>query len=254
MNTAESTVVCTLDLETQQRLMTQVSAIKKASPFVRPVAVGGLPMSVRITSAGTWGWVADGGYRYTKTDARGRPWPAMPDEWREIANGALLLDPRCACHGCAGKGCFDQGGGATTMCRQCDGLSLNPAARNVRWDSAIINWYDPGAHLGWHVDKSEVDRSRPIVTISLGDPATWGVEVETHGHDEQGRATVAFERSRARLVSGAVTVLAGPLRGASHTIERILVREMFDPPSPITDKDGAYVPGRVSITIRQAGP
>jgi alkylated DNA repair protein (DNA oxidative demethylase) len=218
-NDAESTIVLTLDMETQRRLVAQVREVMQASPLVRPVAFGGADMSVRITSAGPLGWVADGGYRYTDRDAKGRPWPAMPDEWREIGDRAVALDPR----------------------------HRGPPPL---WDSAIVNWYDVGASLGWHVDKQEHDRTKSIVTISLGDAATWGIEVERTHVDEHGRQVVGWDRTRARLESGAVTVLAGPLRGASHTIERIISAPMF---SPITDKNGAVVPGRISITLREAG-
>jgi alkylated DNA repair protein (DNA oxidative demethylase) len=221
MNAAESTIVLTLDMPTQRRIVAQVREVMKASPLARGVSITGQSMSVRMTSAGPLGWVANGGYRYTDRDAKGRPWPAMPEEWREIAElaiGSLCLNP--------------------------------PHEGPVNWDSAIINWYDVGASLGWHQDKQEHDRTKPIVTISLGDAATWGVEVERTHVDEHGRQVVGWERTRARLESGAVTVLAGPLRGASHTIERIISAPMF---SPITDKKGAVVPGRISITLREAG-
>jgi alkylated DNA repair protein (DNA oxidative demethylase) len=223
LNAAESTVILTLDLPTQRRLFAQVCEVKRASPFVRPVAVGGQPMSVRITSAGTLGWVADGAYRYTAQDSRGLPWPAMPDEWREIADRAVALDPR---H---------------------DGPP-------PLWDSAIVNWYDPGSSLGWHQDKQEHDRKKSIVTISLGFTARWGVEVERHGIDERGRPLVTWETSRCRLPSGAVTVLAGEMRSAFHTIEGLVTPDddsqgsLFGAPEP-----SPIVPGRVSITIREAG-
>jgi alkylated DNA repair protein (DNA oxidative demethylase) len=219
MNDAESTIVLTLDVDTQRRLVAQVREVMQASPLVRPVAFGGAPMSVRITSAGHLGWVADGFYRYADKDSRGIPWPAMPDEWKAIADRAVVLDPR----------------------------HVGPPPL---WDSAIVNWYPPGSSLGWHKDITEHDRTKPIVTISLGDAATWGIEVERTHVDEQGRQVVGWDRTRARLESGAVTVLAGPLRGASHTIERIISAPMF---SPITDKKGAVVPGRISITLREAG-
>jgi alkylated DNA repair protein (DNA oxidative demethylase) len=221
MNAAESTIVLTLDMETQRRLVAQVRDVMQASPLARGISITGQSMSVRMTSAGPLGWVADGGYRYTDRDAKGRPWPPMPDEWKDIAElaiGSLCSDP--------------------------------PHVGHVEWDSAIINWYDPGASLGWHVDKQEHDRTKPIVTISLGDAATWGIEVERTHVDAKGRQVVGWDRTRARLESGAVTVLAGPLRSASHTIERIISAPMF---SPITDKKGAVVPGRISITLREAG-
>ena len=235
MNAAESTIATTLDLETQRRILAQARAVMEAAPMVRPVAIGGLPMSVRITSAGDLGWVADGtGYRYAPKDARGYPWPRIPGEWIEISNRAVAADPR---H---------------------DG-------RDVAWDSAILNWYEPGAKLGPHRDTSEHDRTRPIVTISIGYAARWFVEVERHGFDELGRATLAFDRSRCRLPSGAVTVLAGEMRGAMHAIEGLILPEDYDAnpqtgmfyeapePSPIVDERGFVVPGRLSITLREAG-
>lgn len=230
MNAAESTVILTLDIETQRRLVAQAREVMQASPLVTPVAVGGQPMSVRITSAGDLGWVANGAYSYTPKDSRGLPWPAIPDEWKDICSRAVALDPR---H---------------------DG-------RDVAWDSAILNWYPPGSKLGPHRDRSEHDRTRPIVTISLGFAARWFVELERHGFDEFGRATVTWERSRCRLPSGAVTVLAGELRDCMHAIEGLILPEddsqasIFGAPdpSPIVDKDGVVVPGRLSITVREAG-
>jgi alkylated DNA repair protein (DNA oxidative demethylase) len=230
MSAAESTIAITLDMETQRRILNQARAVMKAAPMVRPTAVGGLPMSVRITSAGDLGWVANGAYSYAPKDSRGYPWPRIPGEWIEIANRAVAADPR---H---------------------DG-------RDVAWDSAILNWYDVGAKLGPHRDQQEHDRTRPIVTISIGYSARWFVEVERHGFDELGRATLAFDRSRCRLPSGAVTVLAGETRDCMHAVEGLILPEsdsqasLFGAPepSPIADERGAVVPGRLSITLREAG-
>ena len=231
MNAAESTIILTLDRDTQRRLVAQARAVIQAAPLVHPVAIGGQPMSVRITSAGELGWVADGsGYRYTSKDSRGFPWPRIPGEWIEISNRAVALDPR-----------HDD--------------------RPPAWDSAILNWYPVGAKLGPHRDKSEHDRTRPIVTISLGFAARWAVEVERRGVDEQGREVISWEWSRCRLTSGAVTVLAGEMRNVTHTIEGIVEpkdgaqADMFAAvePSPIVDAAGNVVPGRLSITVREAG-
>lgn len=246
MNAAESTIILSLDMPTQRRLVYQVRAVIKASPLVQPLAIGGQPMSVRITNAGDLGWVADGtSYRYAAKDSRGFPWPRIPGDWIEIADQAVAADPRCACATCNGRGYFDQGS-ATTGCRDCEGLGRRP----VPWDSAIVNWYPPGATLGPHVDRSEADLTQPVVTISLGDAATWGVEVETRSVDELGRNVIGWDRSRAHLPSGAVTVLAGPLRMAPHQIFGIVAAPMF---SPIVDKAGAYVPGRIAVSVRAAG-
>ncbi len=48
---------------------------------------GGFAMSAALSSCGALGWTsAHHGYRYTSLDPRSRqPWPAMPDELRELA-------------------------------------------------------------------------------------------------------------------------------------------------------------------------
>lgn len=218
MNVAASTVVERLDIETQRRLLDQVRAVKAASPFVRPRTPNGLPMRVRVTAAGELGWVGDGEYRYSKTDSRGHPWPAMPEEWKRIAKEALVRH-----HDYARDGAF-----------------MVP-----RWDSAIINWYDPTASLGWHVDRSEADTSLPIVTISLGDAASFALRSDAHE-----AADNRIQVHRTRLESGDVNVLAGALRNCEHTIERIIPDELF---SPLRNQAGEPTRGRISITIRQAG-
>jgi len=138
MITAADTIVMRLDRTTQLRLLEQVDDVIAAAPLFKPIARGGLPMSVEITGAGALGWIADGrSYRYTRTQADGRPWPPMPREWIEIYQRAARV-------------------------------RFEP-------DSAIINRYRAGAKLGRHADRSERDTSLPIVTISLGDPGRWAI-------------------------------------------------------------------------------
>jgi DNA oxidative demethylase len=194
MNLAIESIRESLGLDVQGRLVEQVRAVCKASPLVQPVARGGQPMSVRVTSAGRFGWVGAGEYRYSEVDSRGRPWPSLPAEWGEIANRVAGDHP---------------------------------------WDCAIVNWYGPDANLGEHRDLGERYRTRPIVTISLGDAASWTVRLDEHGPVH-----------RCRLESGDVTVLAGPTRLALHSVERVIACPMFSP---------LAAPGRISITMRVAG-
>lgn len=139
MNLAESTVVMRLAPDVQAEMVEQVRQIVEASPLVRPRTPNGLDMRVRVTAAGSLGWVGDGAYRYSSTDSRGKPWPAIPGLWRQLA---------------------DEVAGAA-----------------IPWDCAIVNWYDADASLGWHRDQSEADRSLPIVTFSLGDACSWAVRL-----------------------------------------------------------------------------
>lgn len=192
MTTLAEQTVCprALSWTEQQRWIETVRDVCSGSPLVRPRTPNGLAMRVRVTSAGRLGWVGDGRYRYSETDSNGHPWPAMPREWSDLADEIAGPHP---------------------------------------WDSAIVNWYDADASLGWHRDQSEVDLSLPIVTISLGDACSWAVRLDD---DEP--------VSRVRLESGAVTLLAGPLRSALHTVERIIPAELFSP---------LAVRGRISIRV-----
>lgn len=194
INDARATVASSLPIYAQEELVEDVRTVCAAAPLVRPVARGGAPMRVKVTAAGRWGWVGDGEYRYDALQKNGQPWPAIPPRWIEIANRVGGVRP---------------------------------------WDSAIVNWYEPDAALGWHRDLAERDRTQPIVTISLGDAASWAVRREED-------APV----SRTRLESGDVTLLADALRLALHSIERIIPAPLFSP---------LRVRGRLSITLRVAG-
>lgn len=103
------------------------------------------------------------------------------------------------------------------------------------WDCAHLVWYSSEAKLGWHRDVTEAER-HPIVTVSLGDDAVWAVR------EDDGEPI-----HRARLMSGDVTLLAGPTRMYLHTVERIEAPAPLLPASPLTK------PGRLAISLRVAG-
>ena len=92
------------------------------------VTPGGHQMSVAMTNCGAAGWVTDrSGYRYDGHDPEsGRPWPAMPGVFADLAAQA------------AARAGFD---------------GFAP-------DACLINRYEPGARLSLHQDKDERD-SRP---------------------------------------------------------------------------------------------
>ncbi len=128
-----------LPLETA--LLAAIDGIVAAAPFRRMVTPGGFEMSVAMTNCGAAGWVTDRrGYRYDAVDPdSGQAWPPMPAPFRELATEAA------AAAGYAG---------------------FVP-------DACLINRYEPGARLSLHQDRNERDFDNPIVSVSLGLPATF---------------------------------------------------------------------------------
>lgn len=137
-----------LDLALQQAMVADLRGVIAAAPLFSPVTPWGKPMSVRMTSAGKYGWVSDRrGYRYDERHPSGVPWPAISDSvldvWRAIVGGTRL--PDCC----------------------------------------LINFYGESARMGLHQDRDEADFSHPVLSVSLGDRARFRIgEVEKGGPTE----------------------------------------------------------------------
>src|SRR5687767_14257947 len=123
-----------------QALIDEVNRIAAAAPFSNMITRGGYTMSVEMTNCGRLGWVSDAkGYRYDAVDPQsGQRWPAMPSAFADLAERA------------AREAGFD----------------------NYDPDACLINRYVAGAKLGLHQDRDENDQWSPIVSVSLGVPAT----------------------------------------------------------------------------------
>jgi DNA oxidative demethylase len=125
-------------------LVAAIDSVAAISPFRHMVTPGGWEMSVAMTNCGQAGWVTDRtGYRYDATDpVTGRPWPAMPQAFSELAADAA------------------EAAGFNSFCP----------------DACLVNRYTPGARLSLHQDRNELDFGQPIVSASLGLPAIflWG--------------------------------------------------------------------------------
>jgi alkylated DNA repair protein (DNA oxidative demethylase) len=123
------------------QLVAAINEVSAAAPFRNMITPGGREMSVAMTNCGAAGWVTDrSGYRYDPRDpVTGRPWPAMPAVFRDLAQRA------------AAEAGFE---------------SFEP-------DACLINRYAPGTRLSLHQDKDERDFTQPIVSVSLGLPAVF---------------------------------------------------------------------------------
>ncbi len=157
-------------------LVQEIARITAAAPLRRMVTPGGRSMSVAMTNCGRLGWVSDArGYRYDAADPlSGVAWPVLPELFLRVADRAA---------------------------REAGFAGLAP-------DACLVNRYDPGARMGLHQDRDELDLGAPIVSVSLGLPAVflWGGESRKDAV------------RRLRLESGDVVVWGGASRLVFHGV------------------------------------
>ena len=75
----------------QAAMAADIARVAEAAPFFAPLTPWGKPMSVRMTSAGRYGWYTDRkGYRYVDRHPAGPPWPPIPASvlavWRALVS------------------------------------------------------------------------------------------------------------------------------------------------------------------------
>jgi alkylated DNA repair protein (DNA oxidative demethylase) len=156
-----------------------IEAIERSSPFRHLDTPGGGRMSVAMTNAGTVGWYSDAnGYRYADTDPlTGTPWPPMPAAFADLALRAATA----------------------------------AGFRGFAPDCVLVNRYVPGAQMGVHRDHDERDLGHPIVSVSIGLPATF----VWHG------ATRRDPPQPVPVIDGDVLVWGGRARAGYHGVRRL---------------------------------
>jgi alkylated DNA repair protein (DNA oxidative demethylase) len=183
----------------ESELIASLREIVAQAPFRRMFTPGGHQMSVAMTNCGNAGWVTDhSGYRYDGIDpVSGQPWPAMPSVFRALAVAA------------ASEGGFD---------------GFSP-------DACLINRYAPAARMSLHQDRNENDFGAPIVSVSLGLPATFLF----------GGPKRADKPQRYRLEHSDVVVWGGPSRLFFHGV------------APLAEGEHALMGRqRINLTFRKA--
>lgn len=157
-------------------LLAAIATITQSSHFRNMVVPSGHTMSVAMTNCGDLGWITDRtGYRYTAIDPiTGKPWPAMPPIFQHLAISAASASgfPHFTSNAC------------------------------------LINRYEPGTRLSLHQDKNEKDYTQPIVSVSLGLPATFLL----------GTLRRSDTPRRIRIEHGDVAVWGGPARLIYHGV------------------------------------
>ncbi len=183
----------------EDELITALREIVAQASFRHMLTPGGHQMSVAMTNCGDAGWVTDrSGYRYDTIDPDSRkPWPPMPPSFLSLAKQAAL------------EAGFD----------------------NFATDACLINRYQPGARMSLHQDRDEGDFGAPIVSVSLGLPATFLF----------GGLKRSDKSQRYRLEHGDIAVWGGPARLAFHGV------------APLADGEHAVLGRqRINLTFRKA--
>lgn len=181
-------------------LLPALERVLQRSPLRQMTTRGGRRMSVQSSACGDVGWVcSEFGYRYSPIDpATGQPWPVIPECLLQLAQRAA-----------------DSAG-----------------FQSFQPDTCLINRYLPGARMGLHQDRDERDFSAPIVSISLGMPATFLFG----GHNRSDHP------ARTLLQHGDVAVWGGVDRLRFHG-----VLPLADVPHPQLGSQ------RINLTLRRAG-
>lgn len=182
----------------EAELIPALRAIVKQSPFRHLITPGGHRMSVAMTNCGSAGWVSDpSGYRYDPIDPdSGKPWPAMPP----------------------------------VLCRLAADAAAEAGFDRFAPEACLINRYVPGTKLSLHQDKDELDFAAPIVSVSLGLPATFLFGGLKRGDTPR----------RYRLEHGDVAVWGGPSRLFYHGV------------APLADGEhGVLGRQRINLTFRK---
>src|ERR1700730_15779457 len=197
---ADTAVLAGFALDAEEELLSSLKDVIERSPFRNMITPGGFRMSVAMSNCGALGWISDRtGYRYDRIDPETNcPWPGMPTAFQKLA---------------------------VTAAEEAGFPNFVP-------DACLINRYGPGARLSLHQDKNERDFTQPIVSVSLGLPATFlfgGLERED-------------KTQRIQVIHGDVLVWGGSARFRYHGI------------SPLKDGEHPRIgPVRYNLTFRNAG-
>jgi DNA oxidative demethylase len=171
----------------------------KVCPPQQMMTPMGYPMSVKTISFGKFGWVGTPqGYGYSEVDlVTKKAWSPIPEALLQLAQGAAEK---------AGYSDFVP-------------------------DTCLVNVYAIGTKMGLHRDQDELDFSQPIVSVSLGIPATF-----LFGGAKRGDKTI-----KTTLTHGDVVVWGGKSRLHYHAIKTLK-----------PNSHGVLGAYRINLTFRKA--
>ncbi|MDE0111484.1 MAG: alpha-ketoglutarate-dependent dioxygenase AlkB [Albidovulum sp.] len=122
----------------QKRMVDDLRIVVASAPLFSPDTPYGKPMSVKMTSAGRFGWYSDrSGYRYIAEHPSGCAWPPIPRSVMRVWNSVAECERQPDC--------------------------------------CLVNYYMQGSKMGMHRDSDEANFEFPVVSISLGDSALFRI-------------------------------------------------------------------------------
>ncbi len=190
------------DEAAQLAIVSDLHVLLESAPlFQQRMPKTGAPLSVRMSNAGEFGWVTDrkGGYRYQATHpVTGKAWPAIP----------------------------------TRLLKTWADVTREIRPPNL----SLINYYDTEARLGFHQDRGESSLDAPVVSISLGDDATFVL----------GGLSRKDPLRRLDLHSGDLVWFGGPSRLIFHGVEGI-----HPGTSQLLKQQSLFEGGRINLTLRR---
>ena len=180
-------------------LLVEVSNIIALSPFRKMMTPNGHKTGIALTNCGDHGWVSDRqAYRYSTVDPQtSKPWQLMPVIFKKLAIEATEA----------------------------------VGYKNFIPDACLINQYLIGSKLNSHQDKNEKDFASPIVSVSVGLPATFQI----FGEERGGKPL------NVNVYDGDIVVWGGRSRLAYHGIKTIKA-----------DLHNPNLVERINITFRKA--
>jgi DNA oxidative demethylase len=170
--------------------------------YVPAMPKHGTPFNVQQTNFGPLGWVSDAnGYRYQPLHPLSqKPW-AKPEIIKALQKK----------------------------------IRLHLGANSFRFDSWLVNYYEPGKGLGMHRDKDE-EVKKPIYCISLGAAAFFRISKSR-----------AAKPAIVQINSGDLYILDGDARDSYHGVTVAAGPVTTQSPNPLLSE----FPGRLSLTARQ---
>jgi alkylated DNA repair protein (DNA oxidative demethylase) len=193
-----------LSLEHQRILLDACRRVIKENPLWTPKFVGKgfiSEFALQNTNCGKYGWLGDeSGFRYQERDQNGKPWQPIPPEILLVVKEFVNEDYRA--------------------------------------ENCLINFYSgKKSHLGLHQDRTERNRTAPIVSISIGQTCVFQI----------GGLSRDDAVKEVNLRSGDVVVMAGGLNGARNAFHGVKCLIPNTTPKQL----GMKTEGRINITVRQ---